>query len=411
MTQINPRHGLSTLVNHVAEGDNPLNAQVTPIYETSTFSFPDATTGAAIFKGEQPGYIYTRMGNPNLEQLAAKITALEAVDLMRTNPDKPLEETASGLVFASGMAAITAALLARLKSGDTLIVQEALYGATYNLIKDFATRFNFQVIWLNDLSAESWQATFRQHPQARLAYIESPANPTLAIVDLEAVAHIAHQHRAWLMVDNTFATPYCQRPFNLGADVIVHSTTKYLSGHGLIIGGAVISTHVDYVRKELYAMLKNLGGSASPFDAWLTNIGLKTFELRMQRHCENATALARWLEQHPKVERVFYPGLESHPGHATAQKQMLTYGGMLSFELKGGMAAGISLMDHVRLASLAPTLGNLETLVQHPASMSHAGVAAEARARMGISDGLVRLSAGIENIEDIITDLEQALIY
>jgi methionine-gamma-lyase len=411
MTQINPRHGLSTLVNHVAEGDNPLNAQVTPIYETSTFSFPDATTGAAIFKGEQPGYIYTRMGNPNLEQLAAKITALEAVDLMRTNPDKPLEETASGLVFASGMAAITAALLARLKSGDTLIVQEALYGATYNLIKDFATRFNFQVIWLNDLSAESWQATFRQHPQARLAYIESPANPTLAIVDLEAVAHIAHQHRAWLMVDNTFATPYCQRPFNLGADVIVHSTTKYLSGHGLIIGGAVISTHVDYVRKELYAMLKNLGGSASPFDAWLTNIGLKTFELRMQRHCENATALARWLEQHPKVERVFYPGLESHPGHATAQKQMLTYGGMLSFELKGGMAAGISLMDHVRLASLAPTLGNLETLIQHPASMSHASVAAEERARMGISDGLVRLSAGIENIEDIITDLEQALIY
>jgi methionine-gamma-lyase len=225
------------------------------------------------------------------------------------------------------------------------------------------------------------------------------------------VADIAHQYGAWLVVDNTFATPYCQRPFNLGADVIIHSTTKYLSGHGLIIGGVVISTHVDFVRKELVTMLKNLGGSASPFDAWLTNNGLKTFELRMARHCENAAAIAGWLEQHPKLGRVFYPGLDSHPAHAVACKQMLSFGGMLSFELKGGLAAGVSLMDHLQLASLAPTLGNLETLVQHPASMSHASVAPEERVRMGISDGLVRLSVGIENVEDIMADLEQALAY
>lgn len=409
MTKIDPTHGLGTLVNHVSEGDNPYNAQETPIYQTSTFSFPDVATGAAVFKGEKPGYIYTRFNNPNLEQLAAKLAALEAVDLLRARPGVAVEEVAAGLVFASGMAAISAVLLARLKSGDTIIAQESLYGATFNLIKDFAARFGIQVIWLHELGIEHWQAAFRQHPQARLAYVESPANPTMAIVDLAAVAQAAHQQGAWLVVDNTFASPYCQRPFNQGADVVLHSTTKYLSGHGLIIGGAVVSTHLDFMHKDLFTLHKNLGGTASPFDAWLTNIGLKTFELRMQRHCASAAQIAAWLEQHPRVARVFYPGLASHPDHAVARKQMLSYGGMLSFELKGGLATGIAMMDRVQLASLAPTLGNVETLVQHPASMSHASVAPEERARMGITDGLVRLSVGIENVEDITADLDQAL--
>jgi methionine-gamma-lyase len=231
----------------------------------------------------------------------------------------------------------------------------------------------------------------------------------MALVDLAGVAETAHRHKAWLMVDNTFASPYCQRPLTDGADVVLHSTTKYLSGHGLVIGGTVISRHVGWVRKELYGLLKVLGGSASPFDAWLANIGLKTFELRMQRHCENAMLVARYLENHPKVERVYYPGLESHPDHALARRQMHDYGGMIAFELKGGMRAGEALMNHVETCTLAVSLGNVDTLIQHPASMTHSAVPREERLNAGITDGLVRLSVGIENVEDIIRDLDCAL--
>lgn len=213
------------------------------------------------------------------------------------------------------------------------------------------------------------------------------------------------------MVDNTFASPYCQRPLSLGADVVVHSTTKYLSGHGLVVGGAVVSRRLDYVNGPLYTMLKVLGGSASPFDAWLANIGLKTFELRMQRHCENALQVARMLEDHPQVAEVYFPGLESHPDHALAKKQMFHFGGMISFELKGGLKAGEAMMNRVKIATLAVSLGNVDTLIQHPASMTHASVPAHMRKEAGITDGLVRLSVGVENVEDILADLEQALDF
>jgi len=409
MYQFSPDHGFSTLVTHYTEATNPLNAHVTPIYQTSTFNFPDVATGAAIVERTQPGYYYTRLNNPNLEQFANKLTLLEVIDLLREAPEQSLEEIAAGHVFASGMAAISTVLLACLRAGDTVIAQEAVYSNTFNFLKEIAPGLQINVVWVRDISPQSWQAAFEAHPEARLAYAETPANPTMTVVDLRAVAEIAHHYGAWLAVDNTFATPYCQRPLSLGADVVCHSTTKFLSGHGALIGGAVISRHPDFVRQELRQTAKILGGVPSPFDAWLANLGLKTLELRMRQHCANALEVARFLQRHPAVEVVHYPGLESHPGHAAAKKQMHAYGGMLSFELKGGFQAGVKLMEHLKVGTLAVSLGNVDTLMQHPASMTHASVAREDRLKQGISDGLVRMSVGIENIEDLLADLEQGL--
>lgn len=409
MRSFSIHHGLSTLLNHLAEGDNPHQAHVTPIYQSSVFSFPDFATGLALETGQQPGYIYSRLGNPNTQQLAFKIAALEGLDLLRAQPDLPLEQVVAGQVFASGMAAITAAVLGRVSAGDTILAQQALYGQTFNLLDQVITRLGIRVVWVQDLSPDGWQEAFAEHPEARLAYVETPVNPTLQVIDLQAIAEMAHRQDCWLVVDNTFATPYCQRPLTLGADVVVHSTTKYLSGHGLIIGGALASRHPDFVHRQVQDMLVLLGACASPFDAWLTNTGLKTFELRMRQHCANALALARFLEGYPQVSAVHYPGLESHPGHELASRQMYAYGGMLSFELKGGFPAAVTVMDRVRVITLAVSLGNLDSLIQHPASMTHSGMTPEERQRMGIGDGLLRLSVGVENTEDLIADLDQAL--
>jgi methionine-gamma-lyase len=229
------------------------------------------------------------------------------------------------------------------------------------------------------------------------------------VVDLKEVAEIAHQYDCWLVVDNTFATPYCQQPLSLGADIVVHSSTKYLSGHGVIISGVLVSQHLEFMRQEIPLIVKTLGGAPSPFDAWLANLGLKTFELRMQRHCENAMAVASFLEGHPAVARVHYPGLLNDAGHTIAMKQMHAYGGMLSFELKGGLKAGEALMNQIRIATLGVSLGNVDSLIQHPASMTHSSVAPAERVKMGISDGLVRFSVGIENLEDILADFEAGL--
>jgi methionine-gamma-lyase len=401
--------GLSTLVNHYQEGDNPLNAHVAPIYQTVTFNYPDTVTGGAIQRGEQEGYFYTRVGGPNAHQLARKYAMLEGLDLLKEHPETAADEIVAGELFASGMAAITTAILARVHAGESIIAQQALYGATFNFLHDIAPRLGIQVIWVTDTTPRGWEQAFAAHPRAALAYAESPVNPTMLVVDLVPVAEIAHRHGAWLMVDNTFATPFCQRPLSLGADVVIHSTTKYLSGHGVVVGGAVISKHPDYIHGELHRRLELFGGVPSPFDAWLANLGLRTFELRMLRHCENALAIARHLQTHPKVATVHYPGLEVDPGHAIASRQMHAFGGMLSFELKNGLPAGAALMDAVRVATLAVSLGNVDTLIQHPASMTHTGVPPEERRRMGIQDGLVRLSVGIENAQDLIADLDQAL--
>jgi methionine-gamma-lyase len=409
MTRTHPGQGISTLVNHVAEGTDPDGSHVIPIYQTSTFSFPDVATGAGKFKGEIPGYVYTRYDNPNQRVLEEKIAVLEGLDLLRAEPQRPASELVGCTVFASGMAAATSAILARVQSGQTIIAQEALYSATFNFLHDMAPRYGIQVVWLREPTPEAWEDAFRQHPDTRLAYAESPTNPTMALTDLKAAAEAAHRYGAWLMVDNTFATPFCQRPLSLGADIIIHSTTKYISGHGQVVGGAVVSKQVDYIHNELFSTLKTLGASTSPFDCWLVNAGLKTFEIRMQRHCENAIQVARFLENHPKVAHVNYPGLENNPQHDLARRQMLAFGGMLSFELKGGLKAGEKMMNSVQLCTLAVSLGTIDSLIQHPASMTHSSVPAAQRVKVGITNGLVRLSVGVENVEDIIADLDQAM--
>lgn len=402
------KQGIGTLVNHLGEFDNPLQAHLMPIYQTATFTFPDAEKGAEIFSGEQPGYIYSRLGNPNFDVLAAKIAALEAFDL----PDAPAGgdgPPAAARLFSSGMAAVSAALLGCARAGDVLIAQKAVYGNTYLILEQIAPRLGMQVVWVEDDGPAGWERAFEQHPGSVLAYAESPVNPAMTVVDLQALADIAHRHGALLLVDNTFATPYCQRPLGLGADLVIHSTTKFLSGHGALIGGALVGRDPELVGGRIAFIQKYLGAIPSPFDAWLANMGLKTFELRMERHCSNALQVARYLAGHPAVAAVHYPGLESHPGHALAQRQMHCYGGMLSFELKGGLPAGRRLLDRVRVATLAVSLGNVDTLIQHPASMTHSSVPRPRRLEMGISDGLVRLSVGIENIADLLADLDQAL--
>jgi len=405
--------GLGTLVTQFTEKDNPHHAHVAPIYQTSTFAFPDVQTGADIFAGVNDGFSYTRADNPNARQLARKLAALEGYDILKANPDAEVDDLVKGRMFTSGMAAISTALMARLEAGSTIITQKMLYGNAYNFMKKVAPLYGINVVWVEGSDIEAWQAAFELNPGTVVAYVETPANPTMEIVDIAQVAALAQEYSAWTIIDNTFATPYCQRPLSLGADVVVHSTTKYLGGHGTIIGGAVISRHPDFfhpTKDRLFLLAKVFGGCPSPFDAWLTNIGLKTFELRMQRHVENAAIVAEWLQKHPKVSKVYYPGLESYPGHQTARKQMFNgFGGMLSFELTGGYAAGVSLMQSLKLITLAVSLGNVDSLIQHPASMTHAAMSPEDRMEFGITDSLIRFSVGIENIEDVLEDLDQAL--
>ncbi|MRR30463.1 aminotransferase class I/II-fold pyridoxal phosphate-dependent enzyme, partial [bacterium] len=292
MKSISPLLGMGTLVNHVGEGDHPLHAHAMPIFETSTFAFEDAAAGASLFKGESEGYIYTRLGNPNATLLAQKIAVLEGLDLLRAAPGRNPDEIVAGMAFSSGMAAVVTTILSLVKQGQTIVAHECVYGTTYSFLKDLAPTYGIKVVWTRGVTPADFEEACKLAGDAALVFAETPANPVLTLVDLEEVAQIAHAHGAWLVVDNTFASPYCQRPLTLGADIVVHSTTKYLSGHGLIIGGAVVSRHPAFIRKELTKHAIHLGGVPSPFDAWLACIGLKTFEVRMRAHCENAQRLA-----------------------------------------------------------------------------------------------------------------------
>ena len=401
--------GMSTLLTHYTELENAENAHIAPIYQNSVFIFEDTTSGAAIAAGERDGYYYTRLNNPNHQQLARKLAALEALDILRENQATDPDELVGGFVLASGMAAVTAAILACIHTGETVLTQSALYDGTYLFLKNLAPQYGINVVWVTQNTLKGWEAAFKAHPEAKLAYIETPVNPALRLTDIQLVTSLAHQNDARVVVDNTFASPYCQRPFNMGVDIIVHSTTKYLSGHGQVVGGAVLTTDLELLHGQLYQIYKLLGATPSPFDTWLANIGLKTFELRMERHCQNALQLAKHLENHPKVNRVFYPGLPSHPDYDLAQSQMMAFGGMIAFDLKGGLEAGQRMMDRVRVATLAVSLGNVDTLVQHPASMTHRNTPRELRLAAGITDGLVRLSVGIEDADDIIQDLVHAI--
>jgi methionine-gamma-lyase len=400
--------GFSTRCVHAGEhvGQPQHVSHAGAIYQTSTFVFESAAQGAEIFAGERPGYIYTRLGNPTVLALEAKLNALEGKEVKLLHPDVRV----SSLAFSSGMAAVSSTLLALCHAGDTVIMGDVLYGATEHLAQNVLARLGVTTVEVDTSDLAAVERALQAHPGAKAFLFETPTNPMLGISDIAAIAERCHAQSPAMkvIVDNTFATPYLQRPLELGADVVLHSTTKYLCGHGVVVGG-IMTTTSDEVKQQAYMIIKDIGGSPSPFDTWLVNLGTKTLPLRMDRHCDNAMALARFLEQHPKVERVYYPGLESHPGHALAQRQMRRFGGVVSFDIAGGLEAGQRLMDRIKVFTLAVSLGCVDSLIEHPASMTHACVPREKRERGGINDGLVRISAGIEDVEDLLQALEDGL--
>jgi cystathionine gamma-lyase len=376
-------HGFSTRAIHAGQGADPATgATVVPIYATSTF-----TQEAP---GRHKGYEYSRSGNPTRAALETCLAALE-------NGER-------ALAFASGLAATTA-VLSTLRPGDLIVAAADLYGGTFRLLERVFKPWGLVTRFTEDASPRGFAAALSH--AAKMVWIETPTNPLLQVIDIAAVAEEAHRHGALLVVDNTFASPFLQRPLELGADLVVHSTTKYLGGHSDIIGGAVIGarTHLEPI-----AFYQNAaGGVPGPFDSWLTLRGIKTLALRMERHCLNARALADWLNSHPKVERVYYPGLPEHPNHDVAARQMRDFGGMISVRLRGGAESAARMLQRTRLFSLAESLGGVESLIGHPASMTHASIPAEIRTARGIDDGLVRLSVGIEDLEDLRQDLATAL--
>lgn len=367
-----------------------------PIYATSSFEFTDINEGIDIFTGKKEGHVYGRYGNPTIEAVAEKIAMLEIYgsDLQ-----------AKGIMVSSGMAAISTLVMGCLKSGDKLLTQGNLYGGTTELFLKIFAPLGIEVILMDLGELDKVTDKLQSDPGIKMLYCETPANPTMACVDLAALANIAKQYNVISAIDNTFCTPYLQQPLTLGIDFVIHSTTKYLNGHGNNIAGVIVGTDMERMHNKVWTAMKLLGTNCNPFDAWLTNNGLKTLTLRMDRHSSNALALAQRLEGHPDVAHVNYPGLVSHSAYEIAKRQMSQFGGMLSFELKGGLAAGIALMNRVELCTLAPTLGDVDTLILHPATSSHLNVDKEIRERNGITDGLIRLSVGIEDVEDIWEDL------
>ncbi|HKJ30956.1 MAG TPA: aminotransferase class I/II-fold pyridoxal phosphate-dependent enzyme [Balneolales bacterium] len=392
-------------IGHPSKKD-PYGSHLTPIYQSSTFVFDDVESGSKLFAGEAGGasHTYTRIANPNIDSLEEALAILESQDF-----EDP--STSRALIFGSGMAAITAGILG-LAHGRHVIAQKTLYGCTSEFLSEQASELGIDVTFVDGTNTDEIMSVLDERPDTALVYLESMANPTLEIVDITAIVNAAHPKGAKVMVDNTFATPYHLRPLALGVDVVAHSTTKYLSGHGTTIGGVLISRDQDLLNESVLRWRKNIGGIAGPFDAWLTLLGLKTFALRMKRHSENAQVVAEFLEQHPAIEKVYYPGLSSFPQYELAQSLFVNgYGGVIAFEMRGGYDAGVHLMNNVKLCSLAVSLGHVDTLIEHPASMTHKAVRPEIRQQAGITDGLVRLAVGIEEPSDIIDDLEQAMIW
>lgn len=377
--------GFSTRAIHAGQDADPATgATVVPIYATSTY------TQAA--PGQHKGYEYSRSGNPTR---AALETALAA-----------LEEGERGLAFASGLAATTAVFGALLRPGDEVAASADLYGGTFRLLDKVFKPWGLTARYTDDSSASGFEKIITA--KTKLVWIETPTNPLLQILDIAALAEVAHKHGAKLAVDNTFASPYLQQPLKLGADLVVHSTTKYLGGHSDVVGGCVVGP------KELMDPIKFFqnaaGGVPGPFDSYLVLRGLKTLAVRMDRHGDNARSLAAWLKTHPQVSEVYYPGLKEHPNHAVAAKQMRNFGGMISLKLKGGIPAAKSFLTRTKLFSLAESLGGVESLVCHPTTMTHASIPKEVREARGVDDGLIRLSVGIEDVADLRSDLERALV-
>ena len=393
---MNPNVGLGTKAIHAGNvKDTQYGALTTPIYQTSTFVFDSCEQGGRRFAGQEGGYIYTRLGNPTVSVLENKVAALECGEAC--------------VAAASGMGAISSALWTIAGAGKHIVADGTLYGCTFALLNHGMSRYGVEVSFVDTSDLAAVKAALKENTCA--VYLETPANPNLKIADIAAVAEIAHAYNPAIKVvcDNTFASPALQNPLTLGADVVVHSATKYLNGHGDVIAGFVVGK-ADFIGEVRMFGLKDMTGAVmDPFAAYLILRGLKTLEIRMERHCANAKAIAEFLDQHPAVEKVYYPGLKNHVGHDIAVRQMKDFGGMLSFEVEGGRAAGTKLVNALHLITVAVSLGDAETLIEHPASMTHSTYTEEELAASGIPGGLIRLSAGLENAEDIIADLEQAL--
>ncbi|WP_421860581.1 methionine gamma-lyase [Oceanicaulis sp.] len=387
--------GFSTRAIHAGyEPAQEGGALVPPLHLSSTFAFDTVEEAGAAFSGEQPAHFYTRISNPTLDLLERRIADLEGA--------------AAGVSFGSGMGAITSVLWSLLEPGDEILADKALYGCTFSFLNHGLARFGITVRHVDMSDIDAVIAAFSD--KTRVVYFETPANPTMTLVDIAAVSAVARAHDVLTVVDNTYATPLITRPIELGADVVVHSATKYLGGHGDLVAGIAVGAQDVMERVRLYGLKDMTGAALSPFNAMLILRGLKTLSLRMERHSQTGLAVARWLNAHPQVRTVAYPGLEDGPQYALAKAQMRHFGGMIAFELEGGYEAGVKMMNAMRLALRAVSLGDAETLIQHPASMTHSAYSPEERALHGISDGLVRLSVGLEDADDILADLEQALM-
>ncbi|MDQ6610482.1 MAG: PLP-dependent aspartate aminotransferase family protein [Bacteroidota bacterium] len=392
--------GFGSAAVHGGHTQDPNYAHQTPIYASSTYVYDTAEQGMRRFSGEEEGFIYSRWGNPTIREAEEKITALEVFNL---------DMEAKGILHASGMAAISTLLLSTLKAGDKIITHYSLYGGTDDIMRLLLPSLNITAVIVDLRDTEKVDDIIKADPAIKMMYLETPANPTIQIVDIEALTNMAKRHNLLVACDNTFATPYLQQPFKYGVDFIVHSTTKFLNGHGTAIGGILIGRDIEWMKTKITKAHRLLGGNANPFDAFLLIQGIKTLELRMDRHCSNAMEVAKFLEGHSAIAKVNYEGLHSHAAYEVAKKQMRMPGGMLSFELKTGLDGGKMFMDNLQMCTRTVSLGTVDTLLSHPASMTHFSVPKEQREKYGITDGLIRMNVGIENVEDIMADLEQAL--
>ncbi|MFZ6025856.1 MAG: trans-sulfuration enzyme family protein [Bacteroidota bacterium] len=406
MSEKFPLTGISSVAIHAAGHQNAEDAHLTPIFATSTFTFDTAEDGMNRFAGTDKTRVYSRWGNPTFTAAEETIAALEAFGLKDTD-GKPLQLKA--LLHASGQAAMTTLFLGNLKTGDAILSHYSLYGGTQELMTKVLAATGIEVIIVDMRNLNKVEEVLQQNAHIKMVHIETPANPTIQCVDIDAVATIAKTKGLIVSVDNTFATPYLQQPFKYDVDFVFHSTTKFLNGHGTAIGGVLIGKDLDKMRTSIWKWHVLLGGNSNPFDAFLLAQGIKTLELRMDRHCANAQKVAEYLEQHPAIAKVNFTGLKSHPDHALSARQMRLPGAVMSYELKGGLEAGKQFINKLQVCVRAISLGTVDTLVSHPASMSHFGIPREERIKYGITDGLIRMSVGIENVEDILNDLEQAL--
>jgi methionine-gamma-lyase len=384
--------GFHSKLVHAGALKDVFGSAVTPIYQTSTFGFESAQNGADRFAGTADGYIYTRIGNPTIAALEKCVAALE--------------EGSGAVATSSGMGAIAAAYLALLRQGDHVVSTASVYGPTRTLMEKHLSRFGVAATYVDTSDLAEVRGAMR--PETKMVYIETPSNPLMQVTDIRAVAALAHERGALLVVDSTFASPFLQKPLTLGADVVLHSVTKFINGHADVVGG-ILAARDESLYRRLREMMVMMGCNMDPHQAYLVHRGLKTLAIRIERAQHSAAEIARWLESRPEVAWVRYIGLPSHPQHALARDQMAGFGSMISFEMKGGMEAGRKLMDRVHLAMLAVSLGGVETLIEHPASMTHAGVPRAEREAAGITDGLVRYSVGIEDAVDLIEDLRRAL--